>query len=316
MSDVMVPMTGAPAGALATLADSARAYSESAKAAATLRGYRSDWRGFTAWCAERGFDPLPAGPETVALYISDLAGVRATATIARHLTAIAEAHKRMGHESPTAHPAVREVHRGIRRTFGTAHNHKQALETHDVRAMVRHLAGRPMDVRDRALVLIAFMAALRRSELVALNVDDVAFVPEGLEITVRRSKTDQEGVGEVLGVPYASDPTCCPVRALRAHLDSSGIVEGAIFRSMRHGERLSGRAAAARIKRLAAKIGHDPERVGGHSTRRGFITSAAKAQVHERDIMRHSRHCSIVVFRSYIEQANLWTDNAAVSVGL
>ena len=97
---------------LATLADTATGYAEAAKAPATLRGYRSDWRGFTTWCSERSLDPLPAAPETVALYLADLAGVRAVATLQRHLTSISQAHKGAGFETPTAHRAVRNVWRG------------------------------------------------------------------------------------------------------------------------------------------------------------------------------------------------------------
>ena len=193
---------------------------------------------------------------------------------------------------------------------------KYALETDDVRAMVRHLGASPRDTRDRALLLVGWCGALRRGELVALDVEDVAFVPEGLEVTIRRSKTDQEAEGTTLGLPFASDPACCPVRALRAHLEGAGITTGAIFRGERDGRRLSGKAAAARVKRLAAKVGYDPERIGGHSLRRGFITSAARAKVLERDIMRHSRHRSLTVFRGYIHDATIWDDNAAVGVGL
>lgn len=316
MTAVMTPMTPLPPAAPVVLSEEAMGYVVASKAPNTVAGYRSDWRGFTAWCAARGLDPLPAAPSTVADYLTDRAGMLTCSTLGRHLTSISQAHKAAGLPSPTTTEAVRAVWRGIRRTFGTRVSKKQALETDDIRAMVRHLGATPRDVRDRALLLVAFAGALRRSELVALDVEDVAFVPEGLEVTIRRSKTDQEAVGVVLGLPYGSDPQTCPVRALRRHLDDSGITTGAIFRGERDGRRLSGKGAAARIKRLAAKVGHDPERIGGHSVRRGFITSAARAKVHERDIMRHSRHQSLAVFRGYIEDASIWDDNAAVGVGL
>lgn len=303
-----------PSAELATLADAARDFAEASRAPASLRGYKSDWRQFSTWCDRRGLASLPAAPATVALYVSDRAGVLAVATVGRHLASIAEAHRAAGHEPPTAHPAVRRVWKGIRRTFGTASTRKQPLEVADIRAMVARLGATPRDIRDRALLLVAFAAALRRSEVAALDAGDVTFVAEGLVLRVRRSKTDVEGQGVELGVPYGSDPACCPVRALQHHLDASGATEGPIFRAMRGGERMSGRAVAERIKRLAANAGHDPDRIGGHSTRRGFITSAARAGALERDIAAHSRHRSLVVLRGYIAEAGLFDDNPAAAV--
>lgn len=316
MTDLMVSMTALPPAPVVRLSEEAMGYVVASKAPNTVAGYRSDWRGFTAWCATRDLEPLPAAPGTVADYLTDRAGILTCSTLGRHLTSISQAHKAAGLPSPTTTEPVRAVWRGIRRTFGTAVSKKQALETDDIRAMVRHLGATPRDVRDRALLLVGFAGALRRSELVALDVADVAFVAEGLEVTIRRSKTDQEATGATLGLPYGSDPQTCPVRALRRHLDETGTTAGPIFRAERTGARLSGKAAAQRIKRLAAKVGFDPEAIGGHSVRRGFITSAARAKVHERDIMRHSRHQSLAVFRGYIEDATVWDDNAAVQVGL
>lgn len=274
---------------------------------------------FSAWCDDHGVQALPASPRTVASYLSDQAGKLKTATLQRRLTTISQAHQAAGHESPTTHRAVRDVWKGLKRTYGTAHSKKQALETADIRAMAGTLGDRLIDVRDRALLLIDFAGALRRSELVALDVEDVDVTPEGLVIHIRRSKTDQEGRGTALGRLYGSGPTTCPVGAYQAWLDASGITSGAVFRRInRHGrlfeDRISGRAAAARAKLLAAATGHDPARIGGHSLRRGFITSAVK--ILERDIMKHSRHKSIPVFRGYIEEANVWQDNAAMGVGL
>lgn len=177
---------------------------------------------------------------------------------------------------------------------------KAALETADIRAMVGTLGDRLIDVRDRALVLIGFASAMRRGEVTALDVEDVAVVPEGLAVTIRRSKTDQEGKGVTLGLPYGSDPATCPVRAYRAWLERSRLSAGAVFRQVdRHGRwrdgdlvvhdvheagRIGGRAYGERVKLLAGRIGLDPATIGGHSTRRGFITSAARAKVVERDI--------------------------------
>jgi site-specific recombinase XerD len=312
MTAVMTPLSAQPAD----LADAARGYVTASKAPATVRGYRSDWSGFSAWCTARRLDPLPAAPDTVALYLTDLAGRKAVATMGRHLTAISQAHKAAGHESPTSDPTVRNVWRGIRRTFGTASRGKAPLLTVDVRAMVAQLDDRPVDVRDRALVLLGYAGAFRRSELVALDVEDIADTPDGLVVTVRRSTTDPEGAGAAVGIPYGSDPATCPVRALRAHLAASGITSGAVFRAVRDGRRLSGRAAAARVQRLAWLIGRDVTRIGAHSLRAGLITQAVVNGVAERDVMRHSRHRSIAVFRGYVRDVGLFDANAAAAAGL
>lgn len=314
------PMT-APSIELALLAGEARTYIESAKAPATLRGYASDWRGFAQWCADRGLQALPAAPETVALYLTDLAGQRAVATLQRHLTSISQAHQHQGHETPTTAPVVRQTWKGIRRTFGTASIGKAPARTAEIRAMVATLDERTISIRDRALLLLGFAGAFRRSELVALNVEDLADTVDGLVVTIRRSKTDQEGEGEQIGIPYGSDPATCPVRAYRAWVELAGISSGAIFRPVdRHGrigeQRLSGRAVAEVVKRCAERAGLDPDQYGGHSLRAGLITAAAEAGVAERDIMRQSRHKSVPVMRRYIRGATVWQANAAAAVGL
>jgi site-specific recombinase XerD len=302
---------------LADLADAAAGYAEASKAPATLRGYRSDWRGFTSWCDAHDLAALPAAPATVVLYLTELAGVKAVATMQRHLTAIAQAHAAAGHASPTRDDAVRTVWSGIRRTFGTAPRRKAPLLTADIRAMVARLDDRrPMDVRDKALVLLGYAGAFRRSELVALDVEDVADTADGLVVTIRRSKTDQEAAGETVGIPYGSDPATCPVRAYRAHLAASHITSGPVFRGVRDGIRMSGKAAAARVQRLAELCGHDGERIGAHSLRAGLITQAVANGAHERDVMRHSRHRSVAVFRGYVRDVGLFDANPAAAAGL
>ncbi len=306
---------------LAHLIEAARDFVDASKAPATLRAYRSDWASFTTWCAQHNLDPLPADPRTLALYITDLAGVKAVATIGRRITSISVAHAAAGHDSPTHAAIVRETWRGIRRTFGTAQHGKAPARTQEIRAMVATLTDTTGGHRDRALILIGFAAALRRSELVALDVADVRETDDGLVVTVRRSKTDQEGAGAELGVPFGSDPATCPVRAYRKWLHVSGIVEGPIFRAVtRHGtigaSRLSDKAVALVVKRCAERAGYDPAVFAGHSLRAGLITAAAEAGVSERQIMRQSRHESIPVMRRYIRGATIWQDNAAAAVGL
>lgn len=306
---------------LATLLDTARSYHDAAKAPATLKAYRNDWACWSSWCERQGCSPLPAAPEAVALYIADLAGVKAVATIQRRLTSISVAHKAAGHDSPTKASVVTATWKGIRRTFGTAQNQKAPARTQEVRAMVATLGDGPGGARDRALLLIGFAGALRRSELVALDVDDVLEREDGLVVTIRKSKTDQDGAGEQLGLPFGSDPATCPVRALRRWYEVSGITEGPIFRPVdRHGtigpRRLSDKGVAVVVKRTALAAGLDPTKYSGHSLRAGLITAAAEAGVQERFIMQQSRHRSIPVMRRYIRGATLFADNAASAVGL
>ncbi len=172
---------------------------------------------------------LPAAAQTLAAYLADLALTDRPATIGRKLAAIAVAHRDAGLESPTEHGMVKRTLAGIRRKKGTAQNQKAALLVDDLRRMVAPLGASLLDRRDRALILLGFAAALRRSELVALRFEDVRFEEEGLVLTLRRSKTNQEGRLETIAVAYGSEPTTCPVRALRAWLAAAGLVDGPLF---------------------------------------------------------------------------------------
>jgi site-specific recombinase XerD len=188
---------------LQPIADAARDYARESKAPNTRRAYAADWRDFLGWCTAHHLQPLPAAPETLSLYLADLAERRKPATLARRVVAISLAHKTAGLPSPTTVPVVRAVHIGIRRTKGTAPDGKTPTLTPDVRAMVRTCAqGTLGGLRDRALLLMGFAGGFRRSELVALDVGDVAFTENGLVVSLRRSKTDQEGVGRKVGLPF------------------------------------------------------------------------------------------------------------------
>jgi integrase len=304
-------------------ADQAQAYVENSKAPNTRRGYNSDWRTFAAWCTSTGLDSLPARPETVALYIAALAEKHKPATIGRHLAAIASAHKAQGFNSPASmqNGAVSAVWHGIRRVHGTVQAQKEPILTPDLRAMVGTLPDRLLAKRDRALLVVGFAGAFRRSELVGLNREDIEFTADGLVATLRRSKTDQDGAGRKVGLPYGSNPDTCPVRSLRAWLDASGIEAGPVFRHVnRHGKmqpgRLSGTAVALVVKRHAGAAGLDPAKVAGHSLRAGLATSAAIAGASERSIMAQTGHRSANMVRRYIRDASLFRDNAAAVVGL
>jgi site-specific recombinase XerD len=308
-------------GPLTTLAETAREYIQQAKAENTLRAYRADWGHFTAWCAARGFTSLPATTGTTTLYLTDLSSTHKVGTLTRRLSAISQAHKLAGHESPTRAAVVRILMAGIRRANGTAPNGKAPVLTEDIRAMVATLPGGILGIRDRALLLIGFAGAFRRSELVALDHADCEFTRAGLVVTIRRSKTDQEAHGRKVGIPYGSTIETCPVRALQAWLGASAITGGPLFRSItRHVRmqpgRLSGYAVALVVKRYAAAAGLDASRYSGHSLRAGLATSAAIAGASERSIMNQTGHRSIGMVRRYIRDGSLFRENAAAKLGL
>ena len=243
------------------------------------------------------------------------------ATIIRRIAALSVAHSTAGFDSPTTSATVKAVLGGIRRSLGTAQTCKAPTITADIRAMTSML---PLDkligVRDRAILLIGFSGALRRSEIVALDTADLSFTTDGLILTIRRSKGDQEGEGAKLGIPFGSDPGTCPVRSLQAWLDAAGITSGAVFKSInRHNtvstHRLRSEAIAEVVKRAVAATGRDSSNYAGHSLRAGLATSAAMAGVEERVIATQTRHKSLVV-RRYIRTGSLFRDNASARVGL
>lgn len=299
----------------------AREFARQSKAENTLRGYRSDWRDFCAWCDRNGTGPLPASPEAVAAYIADCTGRLKSGSIQRRLNAIAEAHKALGLDSPTSAGMVRNTFKGIRRAIGTAATQKAPAVTEDIRAMVAATDDGMIGHRDRALILLGFAGAFRRSELVGLDVADLSFTRDGLTITLRRSKTDQEGQGRKIGLPYGSNPETCPVRVLQSWLELTSMTGGPVFRSInRHGQVQAGGLApidvARVVKKLAERTGLDPAKYAGHSLRAGHATSAAMAGASERSIMKQTGHRSVQMVRRYIRDGSLFRENSAGKLGL
>src|SRR5712691_6306176 len=206
--------------------EQAREFARQSKAENTLRGYRADWREFCAWRETHGVCVLPASPETVASYIAECADRLKVGSIQRRLNAIAEAHKAVGVDSPTHHAIVANTMKGIRRTLGTAAVQKAPALTDDIRAMIDATNAGIIGTRDRALILLGFAGAFRRSELVNLDIEDCAFGKDGLTVTLRRSKTDQDGAGRKIGIPYGSNPETCPVRTLQAWIEQAAFRAG------------------------------------------------------------------------------------------
>lgn len=305
------------------LTDAAAAYAGASRAENTKRAYTNDFVAFSAWCGEQGLPAMPALPGSVALYLTALAvAEKKVATIERALVAICQAHKLHGFPSPRKAREVTEVLQGIRRTLGVAPHQKDPVLVDTLRALVEPMRrDDPGDARDRALLCLGFASGCRRSELVALDIGDLSFGDDGLEIVIRRSKTDQEGIGRKVGIPYGGRPRTCPVRAVRDWIDMSLLAEGPLFRPInRFGKilarRLTDQSVALIVKRWALEAGFDPALFAGHSLRSGLATAAAKAGKSERSIMKQTGHRSVSVVRRYIRDAELFEDNAAAGIGL
>ena len=305
---------------VADLIEKAKEYARASKAPATLKVYSTVWRIFTAWCDERGLNPLPATPEVIAAYVADRADDLRPQTVKKHLAGISQAHKLRGFESPVLTEPVRLTMQGLRRVKGVASHPKRALRVRHIKAMIASMPDNQVGVRDTAIILLAFVTGMRRSEIVALDVADVAWEPEGAGVTIRKSKRDQEGVGRQVPAPFGKHEATCSVRALRRWLAEAGHEEGALFHRLDpaagHHQRLTGKAIARIVKRAAARAGLDPALVAGHSLRRGFCSASARAGAAERDIARATGHRSLTVLRSYVEEGELFERCAAKHLDL
>ena len=317
--NLTAPSSDLPAE-LAPVVEQARHYAEQSRAENTRRAYRADWTHFNAWCNERGLMALPAEAGTIALYLSDLAATLRPSTLQRRITSIRVAHREQGLEapSPSSNELVRRVWRGIRREHGVAQDAKTPVLIRDLRAMVEQLPDRLIGLRDRALLLLGFAGGFRRSELVGLNVADLELVADGVVVTLRRSKTDQQGEGRKVGIPFGHRGLC-PVQAVESWLEAAQLDEGPLFRQVnRHGQvgrmRLSDRAVALVVKRSAERAGLDPANYAGHSLRAGLATAAAMAGASERAIMAQTGHRSERMVRRYIRDGELFRENAAAVV--
>ncbi|WP_274436684.1 site-specific integrase [Alicyclobacillus sp. ALC3] len=306
-------------------------FQRQSRIASTQKAYKSDWEAFTTWCDRLGYSALPAAPQAVSNYLTHLSQQgRRVSTIARHMASISFAHRAKGLPSPIESEYVRSTWKGIRHQQGVAAKQKAPILTEHLRRMVQVAPDNLRGLRDRALLLVGFAGAFRRSELVALDVEDLEMTQEGITITIRRSKTDQEGYGRKVGIPYGSRPETCPVRTLQEWLKQADIASGAVFRRVdkagrvgvvvikKEGkdEHLSDRTVARIVKHYAEAIGLPSESYAGHSLRSGLATSAAKAGASMHSIMNQTGHKGEAMVRRYIRYASLYHDNAATYVGL
>ena len=297
---------------------SARGYAEASRAASTRRAYLSDWSIFTAWCDARGLETLPATPAAVATFLASEAdaGVK-VATIGRRLAAIGYIHRANGFEAPqqcVGAQAIRDVLSGIRRTHGVRKGRKRAADADMLRDMLHGIEGNSArSVRDRALLAIGMAGAFRRSELVAVQLDEVAMVPEGIRILIGRSKTDQEGAGVEIAIPEGT--RIRPKQLLLDWVTLAGFSEGPVFRKLTPQGRItqkpmSDRGVALVVKARALAAGYDPAQVSGHSLRAGFLTEAARRGANIFKMREQSRHKSLEVLSDYVRNHELFTDHA------
>jgi len=299
----------------------ARAYVTHSHAKNTLDAYAADWKHFNAWCDAHKRRGLPASPETILCYVVDLVDRYTVATIDRRLSSIGYSHKQARHGLPTKDPEVERTMRGIRRAKGVAPNGKAPILTPLLCRMVAALPDDLPGLRDKAILLVGFAGAFRRSEIVGLQVRDVQSSDAGLIVTLRRSKTDQEGASFSKGIPIGTSNATCPKCALEAWLQLAGITNGPIFRPIdRWGHigtgALSSLGVARAVKRALTALDVDTSEYSGHSLRAGLVTAAAMVGVNERVIMQQTGHKNTATLRRYIREGSLFRENAAAAVGL
>ena len=293
---------------------------QSSKAINTVRAYKSDFSDFGLFCAQNGFKSLPSEPKVVSLYLTHLSTKDAKmSTLKRRLVSIGVIHKLKGHYLDTKHPAIIENIMGIKRRKGTFQKAKKPILISSLKKIINVIDQQKKEeikkLRDRSIILIGFSGGFRRNEIVSLDYDDLDFVPEGLKLSIRRSKTDQFGEGFTKALPYFDSSQYCPVVSLKKLLDLSKIRSGPVFRRFSKGSKLSenrltDQTVALLIKEYLNLAGIDSKNFSGHSLRSGFATSAAESGVEERNIMAMTGHKSTEMVRRYIKEANLFKNNA------
>lgn len=277
-------------------------YAGAAKAENTQRAYAADVKKFTEWCTKAGMPSLPTSAEVLACYVASLADQgRKVSTIERAVTGVMAAHRKAGLDLPRGR-ALEESMAGIRRTIGSAKHGKPAIVATDLRRMVGSCGKDARGLLERAVLLVGWVGAFRRSEIVALRVEDVRWIPQGIEVTLRKSKTDQNGESRTVGLPNSSDEELCPRKALAAWLDTSRIREGVIFP-------MAESTVNAIVKAVAKRAG--VAGVSAHSLRAGFMTEAAAAKRSLKSMMNQSGHTSERIAMTYVRHASVWSDNAA-----
>mgnify|MGYP003684108625 FL=1 len=280
---------------------------KNSKSPNTLRAYESDYKDFSAFCAKNNFNPLPADPKILSLYLTNLSQTSKFSTLKRRIASISVIHKLRGHYIDTKHPIIMENLLGIKRQKGSNQKAKKPILINDLKLIIDVInkceIRENRKLRDKALILIGFAGGFRRSELVALEYDDIEFVVEGVKIFVKRSKTDQSGEGMTKAIPSFNNALYCPVVHLQNWIYELKNKKGKIFS-------ISDKSVALIIKKYANLAGLDGNKYAGHSLRSGFATSTAESGAEERNIMAMTGHKTTQMVRRYIQEANLFKNNA------
>jgi len=279
---------------------------KSSKASNTLRAYKADYKDFARFCIKHSFKSMPTDPKILSLYLTYLSKTCKFSTLKRRLASISVIHRLSGHYIDTKHPVITENLMGIKRAKGSYQKAKKPILINDLKLIVNAIdedKNEKNKFKNRALILVGFAGGFRRSELVAILYEDVDFVPEGVKIFVKRSKTDQSGEGMTKGIPYFSNPNYCPVISLKNWIEKSEIKSGKIFD-------MSDKSVALTVKKYTAIVGLDSGKYSGHSLRSGFATSVAELGAEERSIMAMTGHKTTQMVRRYIQEANLFKNNA------
>ena len=280
---------------------------KNSKAPNTLRAYESDYKEFTAFCVKNNFNSLPANPKILSLYLTNLSQNSKFSTLKRRIASISVIHKLKGHYIDTKHPIIMENLLGIKRQKGSNQKAKKPILINDLKAIIdainKDKIRENRKLRDKALILVGFAGGFRRSELVALENEDIEFVREGVKIFVRRSKTDQSGEGMTKAIPSFNNALYCPVVNLQNWIYELKTKKGKIFS-------ISDKSVALIIKKYANLAGLDGNKYAGHSLRSGFATSTAESGAEERNIMAMTGHKTTQMVRRYIQEANLFKNNA------
>jgi len=275
----------------------------------------ADWRAFTAFTARVGLQSLPASAETVGLFVTArLADGRKPSTVTRQVAAIARIHREHGFPGPSTDQA-RAILRGARRLHPQAEEQMKPLTLADVRAIGMELARQdtPIALRDRAIVLVGFASALRSANLVALLLEDVEFVEEGVRLTIRKEKQDQEGkLRRWVGIPHGRHPENCPVAALRDWIARRGSFPGPLFTRFDNqhvGQALQPERICQLVQAALRRIGRDPRGYGSHSMRAGFVTEAGLAGASDLLIATQTGHHDMQVLRRYFRRQDVFRSN-------
>ena len=272
----------------------------------TIKAYNSDFNDFKKFCVNHGQQAMPTNPKILSLYITHLAKTSKFSTLKRRIASISVVHKLSGHYLDVKHPLISENLLGIKRQIGTFQKSKKPILISHLKNIIEVISKETqpnIKLKNKALILIGFAGGFRRSELVSIQYEDVDFVPEGVKIFVRRSKTDQSGEGMTKAIPYFENLSYCPVISLKNWINFSNITNGVIFK-------MSDKNVSLVIKKYAKLAGLDPSKYSGHSLRSGFATSTAEFGAEERSIMAMTGHKSTQMVRRYIQESNLFKQNA------